>query len=262
MFSGDSAKAKELIDRYVRHLTSTDAPLDRYPILDRLRKPIAEQRRADIDRLVQSEIGMSFEKFLSLKESFPPQFREDLLSRIISSASYVHLIIAGWIGSIGEYVPRIYSSFDDGSLIEQEAVTAIGCGWVAALASLNRRKYSRDLDLHEAVYYVYEAKRASEGIDGVGPETNIIVLSPIESSDVCPMRSIGTDGLRILKKHEAKFGIRPFRKTASLELLPFAEANQEWRGKNYLSDPTKSPSIASGIAATPTDEPHNHRVQK
>jgi len=48
------------------------------------------------------------------------------------------------------------------------------------------RKYHRDMPLHEAMYYVYEAKRSAESVPGVGKKTymHVLAYNPI---------SIGTD---------------------------------------------------------------------
>lgn len=237
MFAGSTTKAKELVDKYVPYLT-TNVHIDHALALEQLRQPLRQQRRSDIEEYVQGQIGMSFQEFLDKKDAFPPAAREDLLAQIRALKPSYELIIAGFIGNAGgatipgNVVSRLYSmEYSSGSLVEQDAFSAIGCGWSAALSTLSRRNCSGGLDIHEAIYYVYEAKKDSEIIDGVGPDTYMLLLAPVDSRDVCPMRTIGAEGWDILNRQHRKFGRRQFSKKAAGKLLPIEEVNSEWRNR-------------------------------
>jgi hypothetical protein len=236
MFAGSTARSKELIDKYIMHLTS-NVYIDHASVLEQLRQPLREQRRSEIEEYVHGEIGMSFQEFLDKKDAFPPAAREDLLVQIRTHKLSSEAIIAGFIGSAenayttGSIVSRLYSTDCNGVLAEQDALTAVGCGWAVALSTLSKRHYSRDADIHEAIYYIYEAKKDSEIIDGVGPETHMLLLAPVSSQDVSPLRIIGTEGVDILTVQHRRFGARQFSKKAAGKLLPIEDANSEWRGK-------------------------------
>ena len=158
MFAGSTAKAKELVDKYVTFLTS-NIYMDHALALEELRQPLRQQRRSDIDEYVECQIGMSFLEFINKKDAFPPIAREDLMAQIRALKPSYELIVAGFIGNAGtatipgNIVPRLYSMEpSSGSLLEQDTFAAIGCGWSVALSTLSRRQYSRDLDIHEAIY--------------------------------------------------------------------------------------------------------------
>jgi hypothetical protein len=212
--------------------------MDHSLALEELRIPLRQQRRSDIDEYIESQVGMSFLEFIKHKDAFPPVTREDLMAQVRAIKPSYELVVAGFIGNVGSatipgsVVSRLYSMDSlSGSLLEQDVFAAIGCGWSAALSTLSRRHYSRDMDIHDAIYYVYEAKKDSEIIDGVGPDTYMLLLAPVSSEDVSPMRTIGAEGWAILNAQHRRFGARKFSKKTAGKLLPIEEANSEWRGK-------------------------------
>jgi 20S proteasome alpha/beta subunit len=232
MIAGDAARAKEIIDRYIEHLDyagpanlSTDSI-----VLASLRRPIKDQKRSDIDEYVISQLGMTFQEFLQDSAKFPDAVRADIFSEVRRLDFGCSIMIAGFI----QGVARIYSTVA-GSLIERDTMCAIGCGEVAAFSSMSRRQYHADLDIHEAIYYIYEAKRASEGIPGVGKETNLLILAPMESTKAHHTRSVGSAGFAILKKQEARFGIRRFSMKSAPKRLPLEECNIEWKHLELLA---------------------------
>ena len=225
MLSGDSSKAKEVIDRYISnlntfvHLGPTDVE-----VIDQLRVPLRQQRTSDVDEYVISQTGLTYREFLEKADKFPDVARVELFEGVKRVSLGCDLIIVGF--TTGR--PRIYGTDATGRLVEQDTMCSIGCGYIAALASMSRREYNRNLDIHEALYYVYEAKRASEGVPGVGKQTHMLVLAPLESQQAHHTRALGLAGLDILQKQDRAFGIHPFKKLASVRRLPLEECNSEW----------------------------------
>jgi 20S proteasome alpha/beta subunit len=212
MFSGSLTKASELTGRYMEYVNSPEFSPNAFALEDALRKPLRTQQRIEIEDFVSAQRGMTFEKYLQLSESD----KQVLLNSMQSSPSWgtCQLILIWFSGPSG---PRLFSVTD--RVAEEDQFCSIGCGANVAIASLMRRNYSSTMDIHEAIYCVYEAKRNSEVVPGVGQETLIYVADFDEANNrrltVHPMH----EHMTVLEKQYAAFGPRPFDRT-EIDLLP------------------------------------------
>jgi hypothetical protein len=166
MFAGTLTKAKELIDRYSRHLN--DPATNRTPqnALDLLTIPLEEQQHADAAAYLSATYGMAYGDFLKLDS----QAQQSLTAGLTYWKHSCELIIV-WLGV--NFV-RLFRVSD--RVQEERCFSAIGSGANVAQACLYGRSYATLHDLREAIYYVYEAKRASDRVPGVGADTHLAIL--------------------------------------------------------------------------------------
>jgi len=224
MYAGDVPKARELSMRIGSHFRTFDnnaVHLTDDVIRDAIRKPLREQQNADADNYVYSQIGMSLDDMLSPSRAIPEQTKNEILRDIRTMQVGCDLILAGFVRD----EPRLYTVLN-GSVDEAEGVVAIGCGYAAALASLCKRNYQPEMDIEEALYYIYEAKKASEGIAGVGDGTSVwVVASPYRTSQ----HAMPLSNFDFLDEQHKRFGLQPFFRSADREEMKrIADPNLEF----------------------------------
>ena len=98
---------------------------------------------------------------------------------------------------------------------DDEAFTVDGFGCVGSGATLAHysllfRSFSNTMGLHEALYYVYEAKKWSEMETGVNKQAILCVQVPAPKPNDIVFRFLETDALRVLKKMHKRLGPQPF----------------------------------------------------
>jgi hypothetical protein len=122
----------------------------------------------------------------------------------------IDLIVAGFISArpVLIYVRVLNGEF---SVTAAPGACAIGSGSVVATTMLNLRGYGRTKRLEEALFMVYEAKRASEIVGSVGPGTQMIILGHHPAPEKESMAFAHISGLimGILDEHIAACGLRP-----------------------------------------------------
>lgn len=92
---------------------------------------------------------------------------------------------------------------NEDQILLKEHCAAIGQGGYLAMASLIQREYSYVLDLHPALFYIYEAKRHSEKVNSVGTGyTRLEVHSPKQK-----YRVVTDDGIELLKNKFDEFSV-------------------------------------------------------
>ncbi len=204
MFSGHMSKTKELIDRYIAFFRNPETKRTPENILDLLKVPLENQNRADVAGYLSATYGMEYAEWLQLDEDAQKNF----ISGLPGWRTYCQLIII-WQGP--EFV-RLFLVTD--RVEEMASFATIGIGNNAATAALFARDYTPYHDLREAIYYVYEAKRASESVPGVGKETHLSILE--FSGEVRGgwniQYQLNSRELDRLSAQYARFGPRPYEK--------------------------------------------------
>ena len=88
-----------------------------------------------------------------------------------------------------------------------------------------RRNYTSQMNIHEAVYCVYEAKRNSEIVPGVGADTRLYVShfdSGMQRLTISPLH----ENIALLEKQYATFGPQRF----SLDRVPLLQDSMMFCG--------------------------------
>lgn len=200
MFSDSLPKAKELVDRYIKFLTDPKTQWTEDNALELLREPLECQNRADATAYLSASCGMEYEEFLELDSGA----QTNLIVGLEQWKSKCQLLIV----CLATNVVRMFLVTD--RVEEQSMFGAIGCGANAALASLYSRAYATYHDLEQAIYYVYEAKRSSDHVPGVGKETYLSVLEFNDKQKQTVFYNLNNDEMTRLSQQYAQFGPRPF----------------------------------------------------
>jgi 20S proteasome alpha/beta subunit len=125
--------------------------------------------------LIHDELRISQEEFYGYGEKALGNVYRDLLCRIKELRLGCQLIIAGFLNGKAHLI----QIEEDGQAIWNEHYVLIGSGTYEAHSILQQRTYVRTVELLDAIYLVYEAKRWSEKAKGVGDRnTSLQVLSP------------------------------------------------------------------------------------
>lgn len=206
MISGPFPKAKELCDRYSLHLSRTQVTPDN--VFEELRKPFAAQNRADVLEYVSSTFGLNPEHFDALSQT-------DRAAAVAGFPKRNTDLILIWLCA---RMPRLFivNGFD---VQEHGPFAAIGCGWQAAQAALFARDFGPEKDLAHCMYAVYDAKRTSESVPGVGKTTHLMVLEYDDEAKRAIYHPFGPFSLDVLAKQYQVFGPKPFRAAACSETL-------------------------------------------
>ena len=201
MFAGTISKARELGDRYSIYFKRKDVKINDENVRDIIRKPLEVQNRLDLIEYLSAREGINHGEFLRL----PEHERATIMQSFAAHRSRCELILV-WIAG---KAPRIFVVGE--GITEESPYAAIGIGANAAITSLLSRGYRSIISLEEAMYCVYEAKRNSETVPGVGKDkTYLVVLEfdPVERLTV--YHPFQTLSLNALAKQYARFGPRPF----------------------------------------------------
>jgi len=107
--------------------------------------------------------------------SFSEAKHTEIVNEIMNYDLGIEILVCGF----GEWRGEILHVGNKGLITTQTefGFHAIGSGYHTALSSLILRKYAPSMPREEALYYVYEAKKAAESASGVGEKTDIIVFN-------------------------------------------------------------------------------------
>lgn len=122
--------------------------------------------------------GLSLEEFIRSMSNFPREFAFKMDDDIIKYRYGLTILLSG----VDESGAHIYRIEDPGiaECFDSIDFNAIGIGQDHAVLSLIGNKYTSRMDLNEATYMTYEAKRKAEIAPGVGKETDISIIKEEE----------------------------------------------------------------------------------
>lgn len=166
MFAGSVSKAKEVIDRHRRHITGIDAARVATEALNLLTAVLDEQNRADTSAYLSDVFGIRYREYRSRSAAEQQTYMYG-----ITQWKEPREFIVVWLG---KGLVRMFTVLDRVS--EMRCFATIGAGSAVSWASLAGRNYGTQHDLREAIYYVYEAKKASDIVPGVGEDTHLSIL--------------------------------------------------------------------------------------
>jgi hypothetical protein len=201
LLAGDGAAGDALVSVYQTELG--DTTLTQANLLTELEKPMHKRKQCLADSYTRQTLGMAYSEFLRYgKQKFPEDFFKEHISQIMKIRLDASLIICGFVDEYDhvdkktEKWPWLVRVQDDpwnpqNNLTIEADFTAIGSGADSALASLYRREQQSELSLMHTIYFLYEAKRLSEGVPGVGESISIDVLD--QDGNVASLTDEGYD---------------------------------------------------------------------
>jgi len=151
-------------------------------LFEEMKKPAQEFKKSLAESFIHQSLGMSYAKFLEQADKLPDDFVMAKLSEIDEMKLRASLILAGFVHIEGEKEANPYLFVVQDSETHQDAVrieadyAVIGSGTYVAKPSLDQRGQDSAKGLMETIYAVYEAKKMSEIVLGVGAATSIDIM--------------------------------------------------------------------------------------
>lgn len=159
--------------------------------------------------------GISWEKFTeAATQPFANSLIEEIMGRNNKFKLTSSILLAGFDGSranISEISEYTYADFRDMNF------HAIGSGNIQAINTLMFQKHDKNDSLFSTIYDVYKAKRNAEVSQGVGKETELIVL--IKGKGCKTLTDESFNSLKEIYDEEVKMG----RNHKKLKSLKFSE---------------------------------------
>jgi proteasome subunit B (beta)-like protein len=143
-------------------------PLTLDAVIAVLRDSVLRRRTEIVESMYLNSIGWTLEQFKAHgKDSIPEHIYGRILDQMRNAdIPYMVLLIAGF-DNVG--FPHLFTIDWDGiaRVHDDLGFCAIGSGERSALTTLFYRKVNSDMDVSDALYFVFEAKAAGESAPGV-----------------------------------------------------------------------------------------------
>jgi hypothetical protein len=227
MIAGNVARARDLAGVCRKALMDKTDAMDSVDMVKLLTDCAHLQKRVLVDNYVRSQLAVGYDYFL---EHGRNQFSQADFDQIITTIRSIDLgcemILAGFIGKAG----FLFTIMPDCSVHRQESFAVIGSGGSVAQAALFQRKYQRTLDIQEAIYYAYEAKRLSEVAPGVGPETTVAVAKKGTLPGYSKFEMVNVFYMSRLESQYRKLALQDYiscQMESIFPVLPFRESQSD-----------------------------------
>lgn len=145
-----------------------------FEIKSQIKKNFKKKRNEIFQDHILDLYGISWKKFQDLAiEAFPNTLIEEIMSKNTKFKLNSSILLAGFdnekaiISEISEYT---FADFRDLNF------HAIGSGSIQAVNTLMFQKHDKNDSLSSTIYDVYKAKRNAEVAQGVGKETELVIL--------------------------------------------------------------------------------------
>ena len=128
------------------------------------------------DTILRPLMGIDFAQF---QQMVTQSAASQVLAQLLGMISQHNLLLDVMLAGIDEGVGHLGVVTHPGMALPMDTVgtSAIGSGGLHASVRLNLGHQTKDINLSETIFAVYEAKRASEVAPGVGKVTDIAVLN-------------------------------------------------------------------------------------
>jgi hypothetical protein len=128
------------------------------------------------DQILRPLMGIDFGQF---QQMVTQSASSQVLAQLLGMISQHNLMLDIMLAGIDEGVGHLGIVTHPGMALPMDTVgtSAIGSGGLHASVRLNLGRQTREINLAETIFAVYEAKRASEVAPGVGKVTDIAVLN-------------------------------------------------------------------------------------
>lgn len=248
LMCGTLSRAEELVAQYETKLQGLQKVDDDLRLFEAMKEPAFLHKRSLADEYTKQSLGMPYAKFLELADKLPDDFVTGVLETIGKIKLGAEIIIAGFIstgmeeGGDNEPLPYIFTVSDDIDLTVRvdDSFSVVGSGSYVAIPALSQREQSRDKSLMETIYAVYEAKRLSEIVPGVGPTQSISVVGP--KGKFWEISDAGFERCReIFRKIGPKLGLSDAKKKGLFAMEPsFLEMSEEIKDSSSSEPPQPS----------------------
>lgn len=173
-----------------------------------IKRGIFQNFKKKKEEIIQNEI---FNKFMIDKEFFvmsigepnPNHFIGDIIKTVVEFQLKTNILLVGFEDNEG-----MISVIDENGYYDFKDISfhAIGSGYDQAINTLMFQRHSSSETLSAAIYNVYKAKRNSEVKQGVGKETEVLVLceeklTELDSDQLSTLEKIYDSELKYGKEH-------------------------------------------------------------
>lgn len=172
--AGSALRHIELCRSVKRKISEEESP-NIASIVSTVKGEYSNLRKKKAEEIHLTPRGLTLEDFYEKKVAlFPRELSFGIDNDIIKFNYGIHMLLSG-VDESGAHIYRIDNP-GISECFDSLGFNAIGIGQDHAVLSLIGNKYTTKMDLNEATYLVYEAKRKSEIAPGVGGETDIFVI--------------------------------------------------------------------------------------
>jgi hypothetical protein len=138
-------------------------------------KNFKEKRQEIIKEEIFDIFGINQEFFIdSLQKEIPNPFIQTILTKVVEFNLNTQILLIGFVDQFAQITDINEHGVND---FRSMNFHAIGSGAVQAENTLLFQKHSKTTPLLPAIYNVYKAKRNAEVSEGVGRETEMLVLN-------------------------------------------------------------------------------------
>ena len=226
LLAGTVSKARSLAGMCRKILSDHAGEADSNTVSNLLRKAAQLQRCKLVDDYVHSQLALSYQYFLKHgKEQLPDSVFSEVVFNVRTIQLDCSLIVAGFVRQPDQMIPTLFTIETTGEVRKNEAFSVIGCGQSVAESWLFRKLYKSDLDIAQAAYMLFEAKRLSEVSGDVGPSTDMGVLRPSPTVGYIGWKSISP-------VTKARFE-RRFKELHERDYEPLVLSSQELAGLRF-----------------------------
>jgi 20S proteasome alpha/beta subunit len=175
LFSGSVPDGEELISATIARInTSQKQPTAQ--IAEAAKEAYAELKKKRVeDAILKPLLGANFGQFQTLVGQSPSsQILQQVLGMIMQHNLQLEALVAGE----DDTGAHLFIVAHPGVLlpVETTGYAAIGSGGLHAAVRLSLGQHSKETSMDDAVYNVYEAKKAAEVAPGVGKMTDMAVI--------------------------------------------------------------------------------------
>lgn len=171
--AGSALRHIELCRSVKRKISEEESP-NIASIVKTVRDEYSHCRKKKAEEIHLIPRGLTLKDFYEKLKDYPREFFIGIDSEIIKFNYGIFMLLSG-VDESGAHIYRIDNP-GISECFDSLGFNAIGIGQDHAVLSLIDNKYTIKMDLNEATYLVYEAKRRSEIAPGVGSETDVFVI--------------------------------------------------------------------------------------
>lgn len=162
------------------------------------------KRQSVIENEIFNVFGINQDFFKeSLQKTIPNPYINTILQKVAEFKLKTQILLVGYIDSVAQI-----THIDENNLVEIRSMNfhCIGSGSIQATNTLLFQKHSKTNPLKPTIYSVYKAKKNAEVSEGVGKETELLVLnedgvSKLSNEDISILDKIYKEELDYGKNH-------------------------------------------------------------
>ncbi len=175
---------------------------------EQIKRQIFDNFRNKRKEVIENEIfnvfGINQDFFKeSLQKTIPNPFINNILQKVAEFKLKTQILLVGFIDSVAQI-----THIEESGMVEFRSMNfhCIGSGYIQAANTLLFQKHSKTNPLIPTIYSVYKAKKNAEVSEGVGKETELLVLNEdgvnkLSNDDISILDKIYKEELEYGKTH-------------------------------------------------------------